>query len=76
SRGKPNQSQLAQSPQLQKQTLCLLYVKMSHRPDLPKVENLDKSKPKKTDKEGQNYLPSKEMTQQEKECSNIRKWGS
>uniref|UniRef100_A0A8D2IFZ5 Uncharacterized protein n=1 Tax=Urocitellus parryii TaxID=9999 RepID=A0A8D2IFZ5_UROPR len=53
--------------------LVFLYVKMSHKPDLPKVENLDKSKPKKTDQEGQNYLPSKEMTQQEKEYLNERR---
>ncbi|KAM4812665.1 thymosin beta-15C-like [Urocitellus parryii] len=41
---------------------------MSDKPDLSEVEKFDKSKPKKTNTEEKNSLPSKETIQQEKEC--------
>uniref|UniRef100_A0A8D2HRS9 Uncharacterized protein n=1 Tax=Urocitellus parryii TaxID=9999 RepID=A0A8D2HRS9_UROPR len=53
---------------LDKSASVFLLVKMSDKPDLSEVEKFDKSKPKKTNTEEKNSLPSKETIQQEKEC--------
>ncbi|XP_044778005.1 thymosin beta-4-like [Neomonachus schauinslandi] len=41
---------------------------MSEKPNMAKIEKFDKSKLKKTEMEDKNPLPSKEMTEQEKQA--------
>ncbi|XP_043778493.1 thymosin beta-4-like [Cervus elaphus] len=41
---------------------------MSDKPCMPEIENLDKSKLNKTESQEKNPLPSKEMTEQQKQA--------